>query len=744
MIYGEGFDAGSEVFVSAITGAAIPEAVPETAVQCEILSWDAQCLTVRLESACSGSYNLWVTNQYGTSNAVGLNITRPQWVSDDVLSAGDIFTVYGRNLLSKEFGGNRKSGVSLLDAEGNAYDIPVLHANPYAIKCKLDDVPAGVYSVYVSNDGYIWNECADGRTVTVMEDVYDPYEVGAAFAHQYKFDNVVQMAGWPYFIQEGADITTMLQAAINSVSGMGGGVVHIPEGNYYISDLALKDGVVLAGAGQGKTILSYLGGNVVIQGSNSSVTGIVDLEITVPDAVPLPDTIISMGRGFDPTPLQSRTAEYAFLKRVSIKTKMTFDEGTDQRGIGVLLGGKAHFLVDACNFSGCYATITSSYVGEYTKITNNEIDTAVGNIALIGEYATIENNRVARNSTLVSRDVNTQGVFMRGYSYVADNTFTDVYNTAAANDGEIVCTENYRGGLKLSGTIASAEAQSAVLNAAGLSDWSLDDVYYGAPYLVITEGRGMGQYARITAFDEGTATVFLDKPFAVLPDTESKFVVSTICENATIYKNYCRNSEKGFWLYNDNIDCVVANNTGFNTEGVYMRTIHKNSVDAEAGTADIRETIGYFISLEDNHFVGGSVHSGVCGIGVEANIEGADPSMTYIYGVNIKDNRIQNDVASDARQAEWEAPHLNGIYVIYRVRAEQAQPHTAIKQVLVENNTVVDCDRGITIGPFGRPNYAAEPSYALGDMTAQIYFGGNRFENVKKNLVDERDYVYNY
>ena len=742
-VYGEGFDAVSEVFVSEITDACIPEAPPENAVQCSVLNRDPQALTVQLPETCSGgSYQLWASNQYGMSVTVGLNISRPQWVSDDTLAAGDIFSVYGKNLRAKEFGGTKKSGVSLLDAAGNAYDIPIINVNPYSIKCKLDAVPAGEYTVYVSNDGYIWNACADGRTVTVLDSVYDPYGLGAAFAHAYQFDNVVDLGEWPYLITDGQDITYTLQAAVNSVHDQGGGVVYIPKGRYYITDLTLKDGAVLAGAGQDQTVLSYLGGDVVVRGGNSSATGIVDLTIDVPEAVPLPDTIIQLGRGFDPTPVSSRRAEYAFLKRVSIQTKMTYDPARDQRGIGVLLGGKSHFLVDACSFQGCYATITSSYVGEYTKITNNTIHTAVGNIALIGEYAVIENNCVARDSTLVQRDVNTQGVFMRGFSYVAENQFMDVYNAEAANDGEIVCTENYQGGLKLSGTIAEAEAQRAVLNVTEALDWDLDDVYYAAPYLVITEGRGMGQYARITDFDPETATVELAKPFCVLPDSQSKFVVSTISENATIYRNYCENSEKGYWLYNDNIDCVVANNVGINTEGVYMRTIYKNGVDG-AGKADIRETIGYFISMEDNDFVGGSVYSGVCGIGIEANIEGADPSMTYIYGVSMKDNTLQNKTASDAYETGWEAPHLNGIYVIYKVQAPQTAPHTAIRQVLIENNTVTDCDRGITIGPFGRPNYQSEVSYAAGDMTQNIYMGENQFENVERPLVDERAYVHN-
>lgn len=743
MIYGEGFDNTSEVFATRITSNVIPEKPPENAESCEILSRASQCLTVRLKAGLNGgSYNLWVNNRYGTGNAVGLNITRPQWVSDDVLAEGDVFRVYGKNLFSKEFGGKSKSGVSLLDEEGNAYDIPVISVNPYSIKCRINDVPAGEYSVYVSNDGYIWNECEDKRKLTVLKDVYDPYEIGAAYAHKYNFNNVVNMKKWPYFMQEGEDVTNMLQAAINSVSSSGGGVVYIPEGSYYISGLTLMEGVVLAGDGQDKTILSFLGGDVVIRGDNSSLTGLADLQIVVPEEIPLPDSVLNMGKGFNPAPVYKRTAEYAFLKRVALKTKMTFDSDTDQRGIGVLLGGKSHFLVDECDFEGCLMTITSSYVGEYTKITNNKINTAVGNIALLGEYATIENNSIERNSAQVSRGVNTQGVFMRGFSYVADNSFVDIHNTNAANDGEIVCTENYMGGLKLKGTIESAAADSAVLNADGPSDWSLDDVYYAASYLVITDGRGIGQYSRITDYDEETATVYLEKPFKLLPGPDSKFVVSTISENATIYKNLCINSEKGYWLYNDNIDCVVANNTGINTEGVYMRTIHKDGVSSSTGEADIRETIGYFISMEDNDFSGGSVQSGVCGIGIEANIEGADPSMTYIYGVSIKDNKIRNNISSGEYEEGWEAPHLNGVYVIYRVRAKQTAERKVIRQVIVENNTVTDCDRGITIGPFGRPNYAQEKSYASGDMTEDIYMENNLFKNVGCELVDERDYRY--
>jgi len=740
-IYGVGFDDSSKVYASPITSEKIPEFDELTnKTECEIVGKNdtGSAVTVKLNNTLvNGSYNMYVTNSYGSSYAFGLNVARPQWVSKDAVASGEKFLVYGKNLLSADFGANTKSGVSLVADNGKVYDIPVLTVEPYSISCVLSDVPAGEYTLYVSNDGYIWNECEDGRKIKVLEDVYDPYEIGVALAKNYNFEVFADLSLYPYYISKNTDITSAVQGAIDNLSQSGGGVVYIPEGEYLISSVTLKKDVVLSGAGKGKTILKRTGNSTatMIERPRASNTGLVDLSIVVPDNQVMPDIIVAMGDGFAQRAIVDRTIENAFMKRVSIKTRMDIDAEIDGRGIGVIMGGKSHFMIEDCDFEGFYATVTSSYVSEYVQINNNSFNTAISNLSVVGEYATITNNNIVRNASLTDDATNTQGVFMRGFSYVANNNFRDLSNkNGSHNGGEIICAEPYMGGTKLYGSIASAgeSGDSAVLNIEGTSD-ALDysQLYYGDYYLCITDGRGIGQYSRIAGFDASTKTVTLDKKLEILPDNTSKFIIASLCENITMYDNFCENSEKGFWLYGDNVDCIVANNVGVNTEGVYIRGIYLENTE----TGDCRQQIGYFVNVEDNSFTGTSKKSGVCGIGVGSNVESASPSMTYIYGINIKNNKI-----SSVKDGEYisgtEAPHINGIYVVYPINKQQTKLKKIIDSIVIENNKIAESDRGITIGTSGYPKFSWYKSeYALGDMTDNIVISGNQFRNVDTEMI---------
>ncbi len=757
MIYGEGFDDTSKVYVSPIESEEIPEYDDATnLVECNIVSVDEnnQCLTVELsEDAVAGSNHLYVSNSHGVSYAVGLNTARPQWVSTDVVSDGDEFAIYGRNLSSAEFGGDSLSGVSFVNENGKAYDIPVSTVNPYVINCVMTDIPSGEYTVYVSNDGYIWNETEDGRKLTVVEKNYDPYNIGAALASKFDFTNVINVSEHPYYLDTGRDVTVNLQTIIDNVSRDGGGVVYLPKGEYYVTSITIKEGVVLTGDGIGKTVIKKTGPKTdfFIESGGNSKTGITEMSIEIPEGIAMPGFGIALGKTFDKRPTNERYVEFGFLKKISFETPMSAENG---EGIGISIGGKGHFLIEDCIFKGYNSTLTGSYVNEYVQIKNNQLETVIGNLYTFSEYATISGNTIKRNPKDASTPTNTQGIFMRGFSFVANNMIFNLgneYNSetgeydSVSNDGEIICTEPYMGGTMLHGSILQATSDSVVLDVDTKNpNWNLDDVYYAKAYLCITEGRGLGQYSRIKSYDETTKTLVLEDGFKVLPDSTSRFIVASLCESVTIYNNYCENAEKGYWLYGDNVDAVIAGNTGINIEGVYVRGIYLDRVktDNDETVYDNRQQIAYFVSVKDNHFKGGATSSGVCGIGVCINIESSDPSMTYIYGINMKENSITKNVPEQEYRYAHEAPHINGLYVVYFTRELQNKPYVVARGIIIEDNSVKNADQGITIGPFGYPNYNMT-SYALGDMTGNVYIGENSFSNVDKTLVDDRGYSYN-
>lgn len=75
----------------------------------------------------------------------------------------------------------------------------------------------------------------------------------------------------------GANSTTAIQAAINAVYALGGGIVPIPEGDWWHTGLTLRSGVNLIGVGSGRvgqggvSILRYTGTGIAIQGNGAVV-----------------------------------------------------------------------------------------------------------------------------------------------------------------------------------------------------------------------------------------------------------------------------------------------------------------------------------------------------------------------------------------------------------------------------------------------------------------------------------------
>lgn len=59
----------------------------------------------------------------------------------------------------------------------------------------------------------------------------------------------------------------------------------------------------------------------------------------------------------------------------------------------------------------------------------------------------------------------------------------------------------------------------------------------GGTELVIIGGRGAGQHRRIVSVNNGNGTATLDKPWAVIPDSSSKFVATSAALQTAIYNN---------------------------------------------------------------------------------------------------------------------------------------------------------------------------------------------------------------
>lgn len=738
MIYGEGLTENSKVYAERIETNQMP-AAPAKPTELSVLSADADGRNLTCffpKDLDGGSYNIWAENEHGLSLPEIINAARGQWVSSDTVYDGMEFSIFGKNLSPSSFGAKTHAGVYLKNESG-AYNVPIKKISPYEITCKMKNVPAGEYRVYVSNDGIIWKENEDKKKITVLGDVYDPYELNVGWAGEFKWDNVYRASAYGINTDADAHLTTVnLQNLINSVSAAGGGVICLDGGSFNVNGMFLKSNVVIAGIGMKKTVLNYLGGGeAVFDARTSDRVGIVDLTIKIDASISAPETVVGMGIG--DTAAKNRTGEYYFMKRVEIDSVLK--SGEDKNEAAVNMCGKGHVLLEDCDFKGHKTSINANYATEYVEVRGNRFETVCGALYLWSQYSVVRDNTIIRRSDLNTNNHTSQGIILRGFSHVEGNIIKDA-GMPRQNDGEVVCTEPYRGGTLLHGNIVGATENSVTLSPKGGSaynDGTIDDIdisgyVYSPYYLVITGGRGLGQYAIITDWNPETKTVTLDRDFTVLPDDSSCFAFAQMVVNTTVYKNSAYGCGSTYNFYGDSIDCVMTENTGDDTRGIGVYSFHRRNGN-ETG-------IAYFTKIKGNTFTGESPRSGTCSIFAYALVqqENITPYTIGIYGFSAEDNVI-HDVDKNAPCNYADIVTVNGICINYCVDRRQTELSKVIKGVIIQNNTVKNTDKGISITPFGNPR-GSNVSYAKGDMTDNIYIGSNTFENVEKEFTDRRSW----
>lgn len=719
-VFGEGFDDETEVYISGVDSYTIPEYTDAKKILCEKINMDneGQSITCRMpKSADNLVYNLWAVNKYGESAAVPLNGARPQWASVDKIAPNMEFKIVGRNMSAASFGGRTSTYAALYDGIKH-YFLNVVDVNEFAITVKCPEgIPVGNYDIYVTNNSKTWFKIEDKRQIYVSGNVYDPISLGVQWAEKFNWDKKINVSP----VANG-DSTERIQEAIDRLYAAGGGMVTLSAGTFNIKELTLKKGVVLSGSGKETTILNDIGtAEYLIHLSADGIQGICNLQIT--SEVQNKGAAIECYEGrWSSGNVSGRTGEYYFLK--NIKGRLSdVNEGKAYPFMAFCC--KSHILVDGCDISGYEANIKSTYVNEYAYLTNNKFSTVLGNTILVAAYADIENNYIERRALedLDDDEYYTQGIFTRGASYVSGNIIKNV-GSKDFNDGEIICTED-NGESKLSGLVSKVDGNVISLNVfdENYADWNIEKITWGEPYIVISAGRGLGQYRKIVAYDPVNKTVTVDRPFLITPNDKSQFTIAAFNVNVTMYNNYAENTAKGYWLYGYTLDGVICNNIGINTEGAFLVT--KFNIDNNKEY----ENLGYFVRMNNNKFEGNSTRTGKCGIGAWNKILSDIPDNRQclgIYGLEICDNQLVPNSDANVKGEDSEAYRNNGIYLVLSDNTVlNNNPTSKAKAVIIENNLVKNSDRGITIEGFA-------------NMSDNINIGSNNFENVDNKVLDSR------
>ncbi len=772
-VFGANLHADSlEIAVVEVKNDTPDEVPPSNATKLEIIQTDVQgnfAVTRLPKQAKNGSYYLWAKNSEGWGRPIVLNKARTLWISENIMTAGNVIKVVGRNFDRREFGADLKTRV-VLKNETSAYDaIIVNEVNPFGIDFTVgNDVPDGEYTIYVSNDGIIWDEVNSGQTLNIVSDVEDPYELGVGWAGVFNWDNVIDVRAYGATPNDDTDDNEAIQNALNAVAESGGGVAYFPKGVYKFYQLILPAGVLCVGDSMGESIMMFstpdsvtdemLKGWIAVSSDyaqhgnvSEGKQGFINISIHAdPDQKEkrLPNAFAWLGDGWFPDDRHQRKANYIVYKNFGIETRYEYIDVQEAGGSLVVTTGNEHLLIDGCEFNGLSCTFSSGYFGAYASVRNCKFDTVGKALYYQVMYYVVENNVFTRR---VDPDITSNGMFARSNSYVANNIFNGAGSNT--NDGEIISVEPFRGGTKMLGKVVSATADTITVeperDSTGMiygenqrtNNFRLDGEAYGDWEIVIIDGRGLGQARKLIDSDEETNTFTIEKNWDILPDSTSRFAVSLLLKNVTFYNNTAEYSQNTMQLYGDTYDAVMINNThnprngDFASDGFYVHTIEKRD------SSNTRQQSAYFTRIENNVVDGVGWKNHTNSIAVVANCEiteGFDSYGYLVYGCDIKNNKLIGRKEYEQKAiSNW---YYNGIWIGTYSRYIEAMRPT-IAAVTIEGNHVENSDRGISIGGGGlaaKNGNKAELASVKSSISG-IVLRKNTFKDVDREIVDEHD-----
>ncbi|HUU23580.1 MAG TPA: hypothetical protein VM389_13695, partial [Phycisphaerae bacterium] len=201
---------------------------------------NGQYMAVTLpQAAYDGVFVLWVGSDRGWSEPFVLNSPQAWWAHPDKAAAGQEITIYGRNLARRpDF--DRSFVYAARQGSDEGEWLKVVECGKYRVKARLPEkLPAGPYRLWVHTGvggDYGWSSppALHVDAPAVDPKVFDPDGATAAG----------------------------LREAVAAAGEAGGGVVQLPAGAFDL-DAALKvpAGVFIRGAGRGKTVLRFAGGD---------------------------------------------------------------------------------------------------------------------------------------------------------------------------------------------------------------------------------------------------------------------------------------------------------------------------------------------------------------------------------------------------------------------------------------------------------------------------------------------------
>lgn len=714
-INGDGFNDNDslKVFLKANSDGRIIEKPNGNFVTAPVIQKDRNgqfLVAIMPENIRPGVYTVWVKNEKGLSKPVVLNKARPLFISEREVFKGLYIEISGRNFDAAEFGFQSTTKVRLHDGNNKTYLLPVKDINPYYLKFQINNEPVGKYYVEVSNDGGVnWSRLQNGQQLTVLPEPgknvadYDPLNMGVAWASHFKWSQKYNVP----FSDGHADMTSVVQSLINKAAASGGGIVYFSEGTYNISKLNLAENVVLMGKSKSSTIIQYAGKDkdfITCAGTaiHNGHVGLARLSIVVPSAIKeRPDVFINLGQAAvweAVTSLPKRTAKEMFVVDVDIRYDFT-ETLKEFRGLPVSSIGSERLYISGCDFKGFHLE-SHNYVSNYVTVKNNRFEFAQGVFIYTGNYLFLENNTITGH-TEINREKH--GFMIRANAYAYNNTVAHTGSSEDPlnenwNDGEALCNE-IPGGAHNFGYISGATSNTVQIGKT-FGPFTVPEIsIYGERSVMIVHGKGLGQYRRVKNIDTVSRTISIESNWDIVPDSTSRFTLLDANDNITYYKNTIIDNPKGIWLFGNSIDCVVADNTSIDCDGVFIWSCLYTNDE----TAQYYFVPNYFNRVTGNIINGVSRKSRRAGIGDNATREGISNGAYFgvaNYANEFRNNYISGIPVEQPLAGVTEAPAVAGIFVYATVHSSAYDGKNVAGDAtnhIIENNVLRNLNAGINL-----------------------------------------------
>lgn len=607
---------------------------PEEAVEMQAIHSGNQVLYAEISYGVKyGCFLIWLVN--GDGEAAGV-VNRPEIWNQSLETAmpDDRFTLYGQNF----FGFDQRYFVNTTcvlksTADGCCYQMRwgacqdlqqyMPGQNDHKSDYRLPpEIPAGEYLYSMTNGtGGPWG-WSEPRRLTVVSKRRLTEHCRLRWNTECRQNIVFPMRDTllekiPAACGDGfTDVTQLLQEAIDRAA-VTGGFVLLPAGRFGISRMIkLRPGVILKGAGMGATTLT------VVEGGTLEPTGMPPVSYASRagdgknwsrDWLPYmnrenntPMVWIQTDAGMEDLKLEGGSgaviltvvgttdespSEGVFFNRVHFENGVNsalFMHGTDfdvaYHGL-VTTGHTKDLTLYKCRCAASYPLMVLPAQCRDLRLVGNEFEVSprqTGDCVFIsGVYGGI----VTENTFLYGRRslMCQQGLFD---TWIFQNRSVGVANTTNANEEYM----SEYGQTAWAGTaVRLHEDQVQVdfpleerrLPQRGTIKGNLKEHRW---FLIILRGRGLGQYRRVTRVEGDT--IYLDRPWDVVPDSESFFDLVTASNHNLWVDNFTGlGSGNSQFVYGSGIENVVAGHSMLLSSGM---TMYSMLMQKDEG-GDIRE-----------------------------------------------------------------------------------------------------------------------------------------------------------